>query len=136
MDITAITEGKSVHNFSTWEAEAKALREQNTELALQVLAAEGQAEEAYKAQQQAESVASWADIRANQAINEAKALRARVAELEAVALDYRDVLHSAKAGRDLYCGMYVAKEYRFTRDQIDAALAKISTALQKQEGGE
>jgi hypothetical protein len=67
------------------------------------------------------------------ALTEAKQLRARVAELEAVALDYRYVLHSAKAGRDLYCGMYVAKEYRFTRDQIDAALAKISAALQKQD---
>jgi hypothetical protein len=74
----------------------------------------------------------WQTIRAQQAIDEAKALRARVDELEAVALDYRYVLHSAKTGRDLHCGFYVAKEYHFTRDQIDAALAKISAALQQE----
>jgi hypothetical protein len=74
---------------------------------------------------------------------EAKALRAenerlieerfvaieRAAALEAIVLDYRLVLHSAKAGRDLYCGMYVAKKYHFTRDQIGAALTKISAVL-------
>ena len=60
---------------------------------------------------------------------EAKALRARVEALEAIVLDYRRVLHSAKTGRDLYCGMYVAKEYHFTRDQIGAALTKISAVL-------
>lgn len=69
---------------STWEAEAKALRQQNAELALQVLAAEGQAEEAYQAQLSAESAASWSDIMANQAVNEVKALRAQVQELEKV----------------------------------------------------
>jgi hypothetical protein len=102
---------------STWEGEAKALREQNTELALQVLASDGQAAEAHEARLIAE--------------DQTKALRARVAKLEAAVMDYRHVLHSAKAGRDLHCGMYVAKEYHFTRDQIDAALANISAALQE-----
>lgn len=64
-------------------AEVAQLKAEKQELALQALAAEGQAEEAYKAQLSAESTASWAEIRANQAINEAKALRARVQELEA-----------------------------------------------------
>lgn len=67
---------------STRPQEVEQLRAEKRELAMQVLAAEGQAEEAYRAQQQAESAASWADIKANQAINEAKALRARVQELE------------------------------------------------------
>lgn len=60
---------------------------------------------------------------------ECKALRVRVAELEEIARDYRLVLHSAKTGRDLYLGWHIAKEYRFTRQQIDAALAKINDAL-------
>lgn len=58
-----------------------------------------------------------------------KALRAENERLRAIALDYRHILHSAKTGRDLYCGTYVAKEYHFTRDQIDAALLKIEQAL-------
>ena len=62
-------------------------------------------------------------------LDEIDRLRERVAELENIVLDYRHVLHSAKTGRDLHCGMYVAKEYRFTRKQIDAALEKISAAL-------
>lgn len=89
---------------STWEGECKAraaamaedqktierLRAQNTELALQALASDGQAEEAYQAQLSAESAASWANIKAEQAIAEVKmlrveneALRARVEALEA-----------------------------------------------------
>lgn len=60
---------------------------------------------------------------------------ARVAELESIVLDYRHVLNSAKTGRDLYCGMYVAKEYHFTRDQIDAALSKINAALKGKDDG-
>lgn len=64
---------------------------------------------------------------------EIEKLQERIAELESIALDYRLVLNSAKTGRDLYCGMYVAKEYHFTRDQIDAALAKISAALKGQD---
>lgn len=68
---------------STWEIECKQLRAQNTELAMQLLAADSQAEEAYQAQLSAESLASWNEIRAQQAIDEAKALRERVAELEA-----------------------------------------------------
>lgn len=55
---------------STWEAEAKALRDLNTELALQALASDGQAEEAHEARLIAEA--------------EAKTLRARVAELEEI----------------------------------------------------
>jgi hypothetical protein len=67
---------------STWQQECEMLQEKVTELAMLVLAAEGQAEEAYQAQLSAESLASWNDIRAQQAIDEAKALRARVAKLE------------------------------------------------------
>jgi hypothetical protein len=62
-------------------------------------------------------------------------LEARVAELESIVLDYRHVLNSAKTGRDLYRGMYVAKEYHFTRDQIDAALSKINAALKGKDHG-
>lgn len=74
---------------------------------------------------------TWADMTPKHSSweAEAKALRARVEALEAIVLDYRRVLHSAKTGRDLYCGMYVAKEYHFTRDQIGAALTKISAVL-------
>lgn len=72
----------------------------------------------------------WADLRHPSTWDaEVKALRAESERLRAIALDYRHILHSAKAGRDLYCGSYVAKEYRFTRDQIDAALLKIEQAL-------
>ena len=100
---------------STWEQQCAQLVAEKAELALQATIALSERDEL---------------------LAENERLRARVAELEAVALDYRHVLHSAKAGRDLYCGMYVAKEYKFTREQIDTALAKISAALQKQEGGE
>ena len=144
---------------STWEGEAKALREQNTELALQVLASDGQAAEAHEARliaedqakalrrdyalmktdrnnlrsllDQAEANVDELHDKLETAEDQTKALQARVAKLEAAVMDYRHVLHSAKAGRDLHCGMYVAKEYHFTRDQIDAALANISAALQE-----
>jgi hypothetical protein len=62
-------------------------------------------------------------------------LKERVAELESIVLDYRHVLNLAKTGRDLYRGMYVAKEYHFTRDQIDAALSKINAALKGKDDG-
>ena len=68
---------------STWEAECEQLRAQNGELALQVLASDGQAAEAHTAQLKAQEETRWQMIRAQQAIDEAKALRERVAQLEA-----------------------------------------------------
>jgi chromosome segregation ATPase len=68
---------------STWAQEVEQLQEKVTELAMLVLAAEGQAEEAYQAQLKAQEETRWQMIRAQQAIDEAKALRERVATLEA-----------------------------------------------------
>jgi hypothetical protein len=67
---------------STWAQKVEQLQEKVTELAMLVLATEGQAEEAYQAQLKAQEETRWQMIRAQQAIDEAKALRARVAELE------------------------------------------------------
>jgi hypothetical protein len=84
------------------EDECKALHEQNTELALQVLASEGQAVEAYA---------------------EAKALRARVQELEAALREISTYASSGMAWEPDSCGM--------CENTLDTA----SAALQKQEGG-
>ena len=110
---------------STRPQEVEQLRAERQELAMQVLAAEGQAEEAYRAQQQAESAASWADIKANQAINEAKALRARVQELQAALTWYRDQHRiSSKPTIDA--------KWAATRLKTDGG-ARADAALQKQE---
>ncbi|OAB57515.1 hypothetical protein AY599_23605 [Leptolyngbya valderiana BDU 20041] len=39
--------------------------------------------------------------------------------------DYRVILLRAKSGRDLHCGLYVAKDYRFTAEEIERRLADI-----------
>lgn len=103
-------------------AEVAQLKAEKQELALQALAAEGQAVEAYKAQLSAESTASWAEIRANQAINEAKALRARVQELEAALREISTYASSGAAWEPDSCGM------------CENTLETANAALQKQEG--
>lgn len=76
---------------STWQQEVEQLRAHNGELALQVLASDGQAAEAHTAQLKAQEETRWQMIRAQQAIDEAKALRARVATLEAALREVIDM---------------------------------------------
>ena len=137
---------KHVSHPSTWEAECAALREQNTELALQVLASGGQAEEAYQAQLSAESAASWANIKAEQAITEAKALRARVQELEAFAKEcasYTCTCHEGFVGRQMVNPSCMAGEIGYLAQEVLGqpitcrgilAARPRWAALQKQEG--
>lgn len=126
---------------STWQQEVEQLQEKVTELAMLVLAAEGQAEEAYQAQLSAEAAASWGDIRANQAIDEAKALRAENERL-------RDLVRNIRRDADEWCISRMTgnpelenqkgeKMWRTIRN-ASSALAPIaaSAALQKQEGME
>ena len=54
-----------------------------------------------------------------------KALRSLVEE-------YRMVLQQANSRRDLYYGSYVAKDYRFTTQQIDQSLAAIQRVMEAQ----
>lgn len=107
---------------STFEGECKALRAENERLRANL--------------RDSEDAVNWAVMTKNMATDEVKQLRARVAELEVIAVEYRDVLRAANNGPDLHCGFYTAKDYRFRKDRIATELQRIGAALQQQEGGE
>lgn len=86
---------------STWEGECRALKAQNRELTLQALASDGQASDAHQAQLKLQEELRWQAIRAQQAIDEAKSLRAQVQKLKAKGLTSSRLLSMAEAALDL-----------------------------------
>lgn len=136
---------------STWEAEAKALREQNTELALQVLASEGQAEEAYKEQQQAEARVLELEMENGIIRTDKHAdaecighLERRVAELEAFAKEcasYTCTCRGAYVGRKMVDPDCMAAEIGYLAQEVlgqpvtcrGVLATRERWALQKQE---
>lgn len=100
---------------STWEGEAKALREQNTELALQVLASDGQAADAHEARLIAE--------------DQAKALRRDYALMKTDRNNLRSLLDQAEANVDeLHDKLETAEDQT---KALQARVAKLEAVLGK-----
>lgn len=132
---------------STWESECRALKAQNRELTLQALASYGQASDAHQAQLKLQEELRWQAIRAQQAIDEAKALRARVQELEAFATEcasYTCTCREVYVGRQMVDPSCMAGEIGYLAQEVlgqpvtcrGILAARKRWALQKQEGGQ